>query len=200
MGIKNIIHSVGQALTNYKATTNPQNKKSKALLVFGLIAKGVNDNTNTSEINTLQTKAEIDEAVKTETKEILGAEFSNNTQEAAFNDEEISLDNLMALLDNSLEPVDKEKLDAYNKQALESKDRIALSATEIDSLKDAGFDEDLINELMENTATAGSVKFIAEAIENGSFDRISNKMQDYIEYGNPSLCYLIEESKEYAFT
>lgn len=108
-----------------------------------------------------QSEAEIEASVKSEMQKMLGADFARGLgiqkkvdiqKGAAYSDEEISLENLMSLLDDD---VDKTKVAEQNKKG-----------TSFGMFIDAGFEEDFVSELdkmPEGRKVAESTKRITDA-------------------------------------
>ena len=174
--IKNFIQQAklrSTQIDNNKDTTKFTSKEEA--LAFGLVVKGLKDGaeaqsvSNDGEVKAVTT-SDIDKIVKEETLGYFGSEVS-----PAFTEDEISLENLMQFVD---ENVDIDKLNKYNEIAKNDKDgKIELSVEEMTALKEAGFDDDLVEVLLNDKNTAGSIAYIAKDILSGRAKQISDRAE-----------------------
>ena len=129
--------------------------------------------------NSANAEAKVDIAslegdMKSELASLMGAEFGKSAgvqnkgdaQKPVFSEDEISLENMMALLAPE-DGMDIDKLREYNKKPM-----LSAESESVDTLTDAGFDSELVEIMVESTP--GAVKYISDAIKSGSADRIAN--------------------------
>ena len=127
--------------------------------------------------------ASLEGDMKSELANLLGAEFGKtagvkqSANEAMFSDEEISLENMMSLLEPE-DGLDMDKLKEYNKQPLASTLDEAIDG--ILELSEAGFSDDLIQVMIDETP--GAIRHISNSIKDGSAERIGNFTQKLDEY------------------
>ena len=119
--------------------------------------------------------------MKAELANLMGATFGEtagvkkSADGAVFSAEEISLENMMALLEPE-DGLDLDKLREYNKQPIAALDDAIDGVFE---LTEAGFSTELIQVLMDETP--GAIKHITNSIKDGSANRINNYAQN-LEY------------------
>jgi len=151
-------------------------------------------NTYVSGWDAIKAKAEADGAqqadisalegdMKSELASLMGAEFGKsagvNAKEengkAVFSDEDISLENMMAMLEPE-DDMDINKLREYNKIPLATQ---AEETQAMETLTEAGFDPELVDVLVDETP--GAIRHITDAIKSGKADRIAldAAMYDY---------------------
>ena len=174
-----------------KASANMQNDKTK-------IDSKSEMNAYVSGWDAIKSKAEATGAqasdisslegnMKLELASLMGAEFGqtaglNKKEEngkAVFSTEEISLENMMSLLEPE-DGLDIGKLREYNKQPVAS---LAEAIDGVYELTEAGFDNELIQVMMDETP--GAIRHITDAIKSGSADRIAQNSQLFDEGKNP---------------
>ena len=131
------------------------------------------------------TEAEVEAAAKSELSEVLDlklgrdAGLENNTTMSIFTDEEISLENLMSYLDDNIEVTDKAKIEKYNELGTVANDP---ELRAVDTLSEAGFDEDLINVLINDESVAGAMRFVVKDIISGNAERIGKTSEEDTAY------------------
>ena len=126
----------------------------------------------------------LDVQMRGEMADLLGVDFGNKVGleqkenyfgEVAFDQDEISLENMMSLLSEE-DGIDMAKLREYNEKPMMSE------VDSVDRLTDAGFSEELTDILMEETP--GAVRYITNSIKDGSMERIEAKTAKLAEdYG-----------------
>ena len=122
--------------------------------------------------------------MKSELASLMGAEFGQaagakkTSDGSAFSAEEISLENMMSLLEPE-DGLDIGKLREYNKQPVATLDDAIDGVIE---LTEAGFDNDLVQVLMDETP--GAIKHITNSIKTGAADRIGANVSDLGEYSD----------------
>ncbi len=183
MGIdfNNLIKNLGQAAANM------QNDKSK-------IDTKTELNTYVSGWDAIKAKAEAESSANSEAKidisslegemkselaSLMGAEFGKSAgvqnkgdvQKPLFSEDEISLENMMALLAPE-DGMDIDKLREYNKKPM-----LSAASESVDALTDAGFDSELVEIMVESTP--GAVKYISDAIKSGSAKRIGDDVAGF---------------------
>lgn len=197
------INNFGSMISNLgKATAGMQNNESEIdtkselnTYVSGwdaIKANAEKQGATTADIASL----EVD--MKVELAGLLGAEFGEKAQvakndKAAFSAEEISLENMMALLEGE-DDLNIEKVREYNKVPLATLDEAIDGVYE---MTEAGFSNELIQVMLDETP--GAVKYITNSIKNGSAARISESTQVRDEYAQKSwqldiLGYIQEDS------
>lgn len=127
----------------------------------------------------------LESDMKTNLASLMGAEFGESAglkktseKEAVFSSEEISLENMMSLLESE-DGLDIAKLREYNKKPMLSSESDA-----IDTLSEAGFSAELAEILMETTP--GAINHITDAIKSGKAERIQNQSSAVNEYAKDS--------------
>ena len=179
------INNFGSMISNLgKATAGLQNDESKIDTKNELNAyvsgwDAIKETAEKQGANTVDI-ASLEGDMKTELAGLLGAEFGEKAQvakneKAAFSAEEISLENMMALLEEDGLSLDKVR--EYNKVPLSTLDE---SIDGVQELTEAGFSNELIQVMLDEVP--GAVKYITDSIKDGSADRISNEMATN-EYG-----------------
>ena len=117
--------------------------------------------------------------MKSELANLMGAEFGQaagakkTSDGSAFSAEEISLENMMSLLEPE-DGLDIGKLREYNKQPVATLDDAIDGVIE---LTEAGFDNDLVQVLMDETP--GAIKHITNSIKTGKAQRISQEVSGF---------------------
>ena len=117
--------------------------------------------------------------MKSELASLMGAEFGQaagakkTSDGSAFSAEEISLENMMSLLEPE-DGLDIGKLREYNKQPVATLDDAIDGVIE---LTEAGFDNDLVQVLMDETP--GAIKHITNSIKTGKAQRISQEVSGF---------------------
>ena len=125
------------------------------------------------------TEADVEKAAKAELQQCLDYSFGTKelgiedvNQDAAFSEDEISLENLMSYLD---ENVDTDKIAKYNEKGLTDADSVeAMSA-----LEKADFDPELVNILVNDDSIAGAVKYIVKDILSNRAESITKSVIDF---------------------
>ena len=122
-----------------------------------------------------QTQAEIDALAKAELNEIMGLDFAKKDigiqkkidvqKGAVFSDEDISLENLMSLLGDD---VDASRVAEHSKKPM-----LSSASESVDELTNAGFDHELLSELID--VEPGAIKYMSNAIKDGSAARIADE-------------------------
>lgn len=115
--------------------------------------------------------------MKSELASLMGAEFGKTAgvqgkeknNEVVFSEEDVSLENMMAMLAPE-DGLDIDKLREYNKKPMLSSFEEYNEA--ISTLQGAGFDSELVNILMDEVP--GALKHITNSIKDGSAKRIGN--------------------------
>lgn len=178
------INSFGSMISNLgKATAGMQNNESEIdtkseFYVSGwdaIKANAEKQGATTADLASL----EVD--MKTELAGLLGAEFGEKAnvaknEEAAFSAEEISLENMMALLEGE-DDLSIDKVREYNKIPLATLDEAIDGVYE---MTEAGFSNELIQVMLDETPDA--VKYITNSIKDGSASRITSSTQVRDEY------------------
>lgn len=141
---------------------------------------------------------ELEGQMKSELASLMGAEFGQTAgvqnkgtaEEPVFSDEDISLENMMSLLEPE-DGLNIQKLREYNSKPLEG----GFAAGEVTTMADFGFDLDLVEILMDTAPKA--VRYIADAIKNGSADRITDivHQQEYDVDGAKNVLGAMTEQK-----
>ena len=139
---------------------------------------------NNEQVYDVSDKVDIDEVeaeMKSELAGLMGADFGRtteaknkaNAEKPVFSDEEISLENMMALLSPD-DDIDIDKLREQNKKPM-------LSAmgekSEISNMREFGFDNDLTEIILEQAPDA--IKYISDAISSGRADAIRDNMVEF---------------------
>lgn len=137
----------------------------------------------------------LEATMKSELASLMGAEFGNTAgvqnkgtaKEPMFSDEEISLENMMALLEPE-DGLDINKLREQNKKPM-----LSSGANEVEAMTKYGFDPELTNIVMEQTP--GAMKYISDAIKSGRADAIANDTAEFGE-GNEAVANFLLANKE----
>ncbi|MCM1265363.1 MAG: hypothetical protein NC200_04105 [Candidatus Gastranaerophilales bacterium] len=175
------INNFGSMISNLgKASANMQNDKTKIdtkselnAYVSGWDAIKASAEKAGAEAGDI---ASLEGTMQSELASLMGAEFGQSAgvkktaDGSAFSADEISLENMMSLLEPE-DGLDIGKLREYNKQPVAT---IGEAVDGIIELTEAGFDNDLIQVMLDETP--GAFKHITNAIKNGSANRISNGM------------------------
>ena len=199
MGIdfNNLIHNLG------KTAANMQNNKDK-------IDTKTELNTYVSGWDAIKSKAEVENSqnnndvdvstleatMKSELASLMGAEFGNTAgvenkgtaEKPVFSEEDISLENMMALLSPE-DGLDINKLREQNKKPV-----LSNMSTDVEQMNDFGFDPELTNLLMETEP--GAVKYISDAIKSGRGEAITKDVAEFGE-GNEALGYFMLDNKDF---
>ena len=125
--------------------------------------------------------ASLEGDMKAELAGLLGAEFGEKAQvakneKAAFSAEEVSLESMMALLEEE-DGLSLDKVREYNKVPLATLDEAIDGVYE---MTEAGFSNELIQVLLDEAP--GAVKYITNSIKDGSASRITSSAQVRDEY------------------
>ena len=123
--------------------------------------------------------------MKSELASLMGAEFGKTAGiqgkekngNVVFSEEDVSLENMMAMLAPE-DGLDIDKLREYNKKPMLSS--VEEQNQEVATLQNAGFDSTLVNIMMDEVP--GALKYITDSIENGSEKRIGNDISDSDKY------------------
>lgn len=123
--------------------------------------------------------------MKSELASLMGAEFGKTAGvqgkekngNVVFSEEDVSLENMMAMLAPE-DGFDIDKLREYNKKPMLSS--VEEQNQAVATLQNAGFDSELVNILMDEVP--GALKHITDSIENGSHKRIGNDISDSEKY------------------
>ncbi len=118
--------------------------------------------------------------MKSELASLMGADFGKSAgvqgkeqnNEVVFSEDEISLENMMALLAPE-DGLDIDKLREFNKKPMLSS--VEERNEEISTLQNAGFDSELVAVLMDETP--GALKHITNSIKTGSATRVQNSIE-----------------------
>ena len=118
--------------------------------------------------------------MKSELASLMGADFGKSAgvqgkeqnNEVVFSEDEISLENMMALLAPE-DGLDIDKLREFNKKPMLSS--VEERNEEISTLQNAGFDSELVAVLMDETP--GALKHITNSIKTGPATRVQNSIE-----------------------
>ncbi|MBO6271952.1 hypothetical protein J6O48_04140 [bacterium] len=190
-GFQNLIHNLGLSAARIENNKFDIDSKSE---VSAFIAGA--EECKTKELNKEQgvievgSEAELDQIMKKELASLMGADFGttkaglkqhvDENGKAKFSEEDLSLENLMSLLEPE-EGLNIDQVREYSKKPMLS------SASEINPLEELeklGMNEADAQVLM-NTVP-GAMKFITDAIKDGSAKRITNYMTE-LGYGNEAI-------------
>ncbi len=175
------INNFGSMISNLgKATAGLQNDESKIDTKSELNAyvsgwDAIKETAEKQGANTVDI-ASLEGDMKTELAGLLGAEFGEKAQvakndKAVFSAEEISLENMMALLKEE-DGLSLDKLREYNKMPLATLDE---SINGVYEMTEAGFSNELIQVMLDEVP--GAVKYITNSIKDGSANRIGDSAQ-----------------------
>ena len=137
---------------------------------------------NQAEISGEATVEEVEAAAKKELSKVMDYSFGetagleDKNQDGVFSEDEISLESLMSYLDDN---IDMEKVKEYNDKGIVAQDS-ELKA--VDTLTDAGFDSDLVELLVNDSAISGAVRYIVKDILSGTADRMFTALNQDDEY------------------
>ena len=120
--------------------------------------------------------------MKSELASLMGADFGKSAGvqgeeqngEVVFSEEEISLENMMAMLAPE-DGLDIDKLREFNKKLMLSS--VEEQNQEVATLQDAGFDSELVNILMDETP--GALKHITNSIKTGAAARVQDSINTF---------------------
>lgn len=123
--------------------------------------------------------------MKSELASLMGAEFGKTAGiqgkekngNVVFSEEDVSLENMMAMLAPE-DGLDIDKLREYNKKPMLSS--VEEQNQEVATLQNAGFDSALVNIMMDEVP--GALKHITNSIKDGSAKRIVNEISDSEKY------------------
>lgn len=123
--------------------------------------------------------------MKSELASLMGAEFGKTAGiqgkekngDVVFSEEDVSLENMMAMLAPE-DGLDIDKLREYNKKPMLSS--VEEQNQEVATLQNAGFDSALVNIMMDEVP--GALKHITNSIKEGSAKRIGNEISDSDKY------------------
>ena len=123
--------------------------------------------------------------MKSELASLMGAEFGKTAGiqgkekngNVVFSEEDVSLENMMAMLAPE-DGLDIDKLREYNKKPMLSS--VEEQNQEVATLQNAGFDSALVNIMMDEVP--GALKHITNSIKEGSAKRIGNEISDSDKY------------------
>lgn len=123
--------------------------------------------------------------MKSELASLMGAEFGKTAGiqgkekngNVVFSEEDVSLENMMAMLAPE-DGLDIDKLREYNKKPMLSS--VEEQNQEVATLQNAGFDSALVNIMMDEVP--GALKHITNSIKDGSAKRIGNEISDVDKY------------------
>lgn len=187
MGIdfNNLIKNLGQAAANLQNDKSKIDTKTELnTYVSGWDAiKAKAEAENSANANAVDISA-LEGDMKSELASLMGAEFGKSAgvenkgdaNKPVFSEEEISLENMMALLAPE-DGIDIGKLREYNKKPM-----LSAESESVDALTNAGFDSELVEIMVESTP--GAVKYISDAIKSGRAEKIANAViQDDAEFG-----------------
>lgn len=137
---------------------------------------------NQAEISGEATVEEVEAAAKKELSKVMDYSFGetagleDKNQDGVFSEDEISLESLMSYLDDN---IDMEKVKEYSDKGIVAQDS-ELKA--VDTLTDAGFDSDLVELLVNDSAISGAVRYIVKDILSGTADRMFTALNQDDEY------------------
>ncbi len=123
--------------------------------------------------------------MKSELASLMGAEFGKTAGiqgkekngNVVFSEEDVSLENMMAMLAPE-DGLDIDKLREFNKKPMLSS--VEEQNKAVATLQNAGFDSTLVNIMMDEVP--GALKYITDSIENGSAKRMGNDISDSEKY------------------
>lgn len=172
-----LISNLGQASAKMqKKETHIDSKSELNAFVSGwdaIKSKAESSGASIDDINILE------DNMKSELSSLMGAEFGKTagvnkiSDESLFTADEISLENMMSLLEPE-DGLDIAKLREYNKKPVESLDDAIDGVYE---LTNAGFDNELVQVLMDETP--GAIKHITNSIKQGQADRIRESIESF---------------------
>lgn len=197
---QNLIHNLG--LSAARIENNKQDIDSKSevsAFTVGYEEAKRQELAKDNGVSEVGTEAELDNIMKKELASLMGATFGtekaglkqhvNENGKAVFSADDISLDNMLALLEPE-EGLNVEQVKEYSKKPMLSN---VQDSNPLDELSKLGMDAKDAEVLM-NTVP-GAMKFITDAIKDGSAKRITDYMNE-LGAGNEAIGSLIFANRE----
>lgn len=197
---QNLIHNLG--LSAARIENNKQDIDSKSevsAFTVGYEEAKRQELAKDNGVSEVGTEAELDNIMKKELASLMGATFGtekaglkqqvNENGKAVFSADDISLDNMLALLEPEA-GLNVEQVKEYSKKPMLSN---VQDSNPLDELSKLGMDAKDAEVLM-NTVP-GAMKFITDAIKDGSAKRITDYMNE-LGAGNEAIGSLIFANRE----